>query len=210
LFNSNVTVELLFTVTLLLEQSMTIQYPLLGEPVVVELINTLYVDDNGTIDFLADADLAQGWLIAVRDRIEVSIVLCAVDVDALRELRNAIRLATTIDSKPSSKLFCEAIDTINRAASLSPITRLLRWNGSKPPTLATPPCHVGINSLLSRFAADAIDIIAGTANGEVAICGRPACTMRFLRQHHRRRYCNVRCANADRQSRYYKRASTAP
>ncbi len=33
------------------------------------------------------------------------------------------------------------------------------------------------------------------------VCDRPGCNLSYFRDHHRRRYCNLRCANTDRQYR---------
>lgn len=189
---------------------MPIDYPLLGEPLLIEFLNTKYVDGSRSIDFLADAKLARGWVIALSDRFGAPIDFDLADTAALRLLRDAIRLLTTTSGptqKPKS--IKDAISEINRAVSLAPRTRMLDWNVGRV-TLAAARRPDSIASLLSNLAADAIDIIVGITPSTVEVCSRPECNLRFLRQHHRRRYCNERCASADRQSRYYHRTSTAP
>lgn len=187
-----------------------IDYPLLGEPLLIELVNTVYTDRNGTFDYLGDITLAQGWLTAINDRLGAPITLEVAGTTMLKHLRDATRLLTTTSSPaPNPKRFADAIADINRAAALSPAAPQLQWNRNKP-TLAPTARPNSLESLLSTLACDVIAVIAGNRAGAIETCSRPDCNMRFLRQHHRRRYCNERCASTDRQSRYYKRTAVAP
>jgi predicted RNA-binding Zn ribbon-like protein len=185
----------------------SIDFPILGEPFLVEFINTLYVDGNCVVDFLAEVDRAEGWLAAMRVHLGARIVLDEADTAALRRLRDAIRLLTTTP-RSASRLGRAAVGEINRAAASLPRTPQLAWNRNELVIQPLPqPCSV--EALLATLAADAVDVITGSVPGAIVLCGRPGCNMRYFRDHHRRRYCNVRCASADRQSRYYRRITAA-
>src|SRR3954463_15981483 len=65
---------------------------LLGEPLPVELMNTVSVVDSATRDYLADDDGIAAWLRAVADRITgEGGNASAQPVRPLRELRDALR-----------------------------------------------------------------------------------------------------------------------
>ena len=40
-------------------------YPVLGEPIAVEFVNTLHISPNGSFDFLGDVDLTRWWFDAI-------------------------------------------------------------------------------------------------------------------------------------------------
>ena len=109
---------------------------LLGEPLPVELMNTVSVDRDGTHDALADDGEAAAWLRAVADRIgaEAGTDPGPFDEDtmrpvagALRELRDALRrlaAEATADPRPPATApeltRPEAIATLNALATTWP------------------------------------------------------------------------------------------
>lgn len=181
----------------------TIVYPLLGEPPVVEFVNTLYADADGVTDFLATVDLARGWFGAL-----TPVVLTDVDqIDEparveLVDLRDAIRIvfagSAGADLDVAAAVLERAVNASPPQFRLTPDERGLLARHTVYNT-ATP---AGAAALL----ADAAITIASTPGaGRVVVCDRPACNMRYFQQHRRRRYCNPACANSDRQARFQQR-----
>ena len=180
-----------------------VEYPILGEPLVVEFINTLYIDPTGTFDFLGTVDLARGWFTALEPRIAADVeridepTLCD-----LLELRSAIRDVTEtsdlIQVTPSIRI-------LESAANRSPARISLTCTGSNLLDVQRVHDLSGPDGTIALLAHAAIDIAAKEQPGQVLICDRPACNMRYLQRHRRRRYCNPACANADRQARFQQR-----
>jgi predicted RNA-binding Zn ribbon-like protein len=180
-----------------------IEYPLLGEPPIVEFVNTLYVDRAGTFDFLSTVELARGWFAALEPPILSDVE--RVD-DAVRhgfvELRSAV--LAVIDSSDVTR-FAAALAELESAANASPSSIKVTTDQSGLLTvdtiwdLADP---AGTSALLAHAA---IDVVAGRTAGPILVCDRPGCNMRYLQHHRRRRYCNPACANAHRQARFQQR-----
>lgn len=182
------------------DEPLPIEYPLLGEPPVVEFINTLYVDRNGVIDFLATVDLTRGWFHALEPPILNEIdSINERDRRKFVELRAAIRsVFDATDDGRHDRLLESVVNASPGQLSLSrdsegQLVRLMVFDSST---------SVGA----AAFLADAAITIA-TADGprRVRVCDRPACNMRYFQQHRRRRYCNSACANSDRQTRFQQR-----
>lgn len=177
-----------------------VEYPLLGEPAVVEFINTENVDPDGTFDFLATVDLARGWFRALEPFILTDVE--ALDETArcgLVELRSAIR--TVFDTTRSTNVE-RAIAVVESAINASPGRITLTrddQNRYVRHTVHETSTPAGTAALLADAA---IEIATEPGPGRVLVCDRPACNMRYFQQHRRRRYCNPRCANSDRQSRF--------
>lgn len=180
-----------------------VEYPLLGEPPVIEFINTLYVDPDGVVDFLANVDLARGWFNALEPTI-------LTDVDRIDEparlrfveLRDAIR--SMLDDTESTDLD-SSLELLESTVNASPgRLALIRDEQNQ---LSRHTIHDATNPPgAAAFLADAAITIATTpSGGKVLICDRPACNMRYFQQHRRRRYCNPACANSDRQTRFQQR-----
>lgn len=180
-----------------------IEFPLLGEPPIVEFVNTLYVDRAAAFDFLSTVELARGWFAAVEPSILSDVE--RVD-DAVRqgfvELRSAV--LAVIDSSDVTRVAAAVVE-LESAANASPsrikvttdrsgiFTTDTIWDLSDP---------AGTTALLAHAA---IDVVAGRTPGPILVCDRPGCNMRYLQHHRRRRYCNPACANAHRQTRFQQR-----
>jgi len=185
---------------------LTTSFPLLDEPLVIEFANTDYLDASGPVDYLGTPELVRGWMDEVcPDRIAAPLGVSANDVRSLLELRRCVR--ATLDKPLEVKT--KALRVINDAARLRPTARLLVVTESGKPTLAIPPNINDVEHLMTTLADDTISLLTGTVAEVVRTCDRPGCHMRYLQQHHRRRYCNPRCASADRQARYNRRRTSA-
>lgn len=180
-----------------------IEYPLLGEPPVVEFVNTFYVDPSGSFDFLETVDRARGWFTALEPPILLNVE--RLDETALHdviELRAAIRTVTATNDLASVS---PSLATLQSAANRSPAHIELSCTDSGELNVHRVHDLSGPDGTLAFLAHAAIDIAAGNGPGRLLICDRPACNMRYLQHHRRRRYCNPACANADRQARFQQR-----
>lgn len=183
-----------------------VAYPLLGEPVVVEFINTFYVDPDGVTDFLATVDLARGWFRVLEPSILDDVAtIDDIALSRIVELRSAIR--TLFAARPTTG-FAAAAKIIESAVNARPgQIHLTRDDNGAIESRRIHDVALWADAA-GRLAHDAISIAATPTNGLVLVCDRPACNMRYFQQHRRRRYCNPACANSDRQRRFQQRTRT--
>lgn len=180
------------------------ELPILGEPLLPEFANTLYVGESVRLDVLDRVDWIRAWLgtapcvagLAVPRRIS------GAELDRLRVLRDAVRSLLTRTSGDD----CRAeIAVINDAARRSGGRRLLGISAAGELVVETSRIPSGLDQLVALIASRFIEVVDAGELDLIEVCGRPACTLFYFRDHHRRRYCNARCANADRQARYNRR-----
>lgn len=199
---------------------MSARGPVLGEPLAVELMNTIWADRDGVHDTLDTVDGVRGWLADIAERTRLSgrkiLALSAADIDAtsasLRGLRDGLRrLAAEITNDPrpderSPVASAEAaVALINAAAAATPRWSSLRWTGEGPPTrVAHASDHDGL-AITSTIAEQAIDQFAGEENGRLRACLAPGCVLYFIKSHPRREWCSPGCGNRARVARHYAR-----
>ena len=182
--------------------------PLLGEPVPLELANTVYATQGQLRDGLRTTDDLAAWLSGVRARLVTPLTdahLSTVDETQLvqaRDLRDAVRelAQASVDGiRPPAGV----LDRLNRHAGAGPRWRELRW-GKEPDTLvrtSAPP----VTAALSEIAEATVELFAGPHQGDIRACGAPGCVLYFLRDHPRRAWCSTTCGNRVRAARHYQR-----
>lgn len=173
--------------------------PILGEPLLAEFANTLYVDATTRLDVLDSPSWTVEWLkeapcaagLAHPSRLSND------DVAKLTALRDAVR--ALLERRHNVRAV--DIEVINTAAQSGVIVRRLVSDGNDVQVVrrARPG---GIDTVLSAIALSVLDAVEHGTLDLHQMCDRPGCNLYFFRDHHRRRYCNARCANADRQARY--------
>ena len=178
--------------------------PILGEPLIPEFANTLYVDRLVRVDVLDHPAWISAWLqkapcvagLGAPRRIRTE------DADRLRLLRDALRGLLTRSSGED----CTAeVSVINDAAHPAAHQRLLTLTPAGEFGVVTRTDARGVQRLVATIASHVIDAVECGQLDLNQQCGRPGCNLFYFRDHHRRRYCNSRCANADRQARYHRR-----
>jgi predicted RNA-binding Zn ribbon-like protein len=184
----------------------TYDFPLLGEPLAIELANTLYEAGDHDIDFLAPHGAVQAWLGAVVDRgvttAQAPEVGYGVDERSIVEVRDAAALTARALAAQVAPL-ATSLDTLNRHASqITARSELMEGPNGLEVRLRTDPRTY---NLAAWLAWEGIHLL-GSPTVRVRRCARPACPLLFAQQHARRRYCGPRCANADRQARFNARA----
>ena len=194
--------------------------PLLGEPLPVELMNTVWADQDGVHDSLADPDEALAWLSAVAPRTG----LPAADLTqarpgdradlarALRRLRDALRRlaadATQDDrpaaASPTTDIQAAAAD-VNRAAAAAPRWLAIELAEGAAPRRVTRCARPAPDAAVSQIADAAVALLAGPERESLRACHAPGCVLYFVRQHPRREWCSPACGNRARVARHYLR-----
>lgn len=179
---------------------------MLGEPLIPEFANTLYIDSTIRFDVLERPDWTASWFKQAPCATDLAAPrrFTAAETERLRHLRDAIRHALSGNDEPKRD---GSISLINRAAKLGHPHRLLQWRPGHPLAVVVDSLASPFETLLATIAARFIDAVASHDVNRIRICDRPDCNMYYYQQHHRRRYCNERCANADRQARYNRRVA---
>lgn len=177
--------------------------PILGEPLIAEFANTLYVDRSQRLDVLDHPAWISAWLQQAPCAAGLGAPrrVSAEDAARLLVLRDALRTLLTRRSDTG----CTAEIAIINEAAQSTARRVLTVTAAGELAVADGARPSGIDVVLSAIAGQVIDAVASETLLLNQTCSRPDCNLFYFRDHHRRRYCNMRCANADRQARYHTR-----
>jgi predicted RNA-binding Zn ribbon-like protein len=194
--------------------------PLLGEPLPVELMNTIWADRAGVHDALSETAEAKAWLHAIAPRIDLSIApdldtLAAKDIDdlarRLRTLRDALRrlaAEATDDPRPAAasitKELHDAVGAVNQAASTAPRWSALTWAPGETPARLTC-ANDRSAATVSAIAEEAITLFSQDDRLQIRACLAPGCVLYFLKDHPRREWCSPACGNRARAARHYQR-----
>jgi predicted RNA-binding Zn ribbon-like protein len=188
--------------------------PLLGEPLPIELMNTIWADTDGGHDELTDRAGLLDWLAAVADRAELADLHLAnlrdpAALAAFRALREALRVLAaeaTDDSRPiaahPASAVRRAVAEVNRASALAPSWPELAWTAAGAQQRlrsAAKPWEVA----MSRISGAGVQLFAGP--DELRPCNAPGCVLYFVRDHPRREWCSASCGNRARVARHYAR-----
>jgi predicted RNA-binding Zn ribbon-like protein len=197
--------------------------PLLGEPLPVELMNTIWAGRDGVHDALADPHEAIAWLVSVTSRIDVAIeadLALASDGDrahiarSLQRLRNALRrLAAdaTHDDRLAAASPTQDVETaaaeLNRAAAAAPRWSMIELADGTAPKQVTRSAKSAPEAAYSQIADAAIAMFTGPGRESLRACHAPGCVLYFVKQHPRREWCSAACGNRARVARHYRRHS---
>jgi predicted RNA-binding Zn ribbon-like protein len=191
---------------------------LLGEPLPVELMNTVSAERGRVTDALSNDAETAAWLRAVADRIgaETGTPSELLDEDALqavaedlRQLRDALRrlaAETTADPRPAATApdlaRQDAVDTVNALARTWPE---LSWPADGDPRRV----HRGRGSTarlaVELIAHQGVELFTGPDRDRLRACLAPNCLLYFVKDHGRREWCSTLCGNRIRAARHYRR-----
>jgi len=173
--------------------------PVRGEPLPIELHNTVYAVRGEVTDGLGDASGLRAWLAALGSRLPVAAG--TVDADRLEDfislraaVREALRAATERRRVPD-----EARAKLNRWSARNPQSLHLTRRGSEVRHHGPTPADV----VLGVIAASTIALVSRP--GDLGVCGAPGCVLMFAKDHPRREWCSTACGNRARQARHYAR-----
>jgi predicted RNA-binding Zn ribbon-like protein len=195
--------------------------PLLGEPLPVELMNSLWGDKHGVHDALRGQDGSRSWLLAASLRIAP---MTASDLEALTMfdirrlgdqvvgLRDALRrLAVEITDDPRATDASNmsdlrtAVTVLNETAAYAPSWSRLSWVPNGEPSRQSLSDSLTPFAALSAIAEEAISFFSGDARHKLRACLAPRCLRYFVKDHPRREWCSAACGNRARTARHYQR-----
>jgi predicted RNA-binding Zn ribbon-like protein len=194
--------------------------PLLGEPLPVELMNTIWADRDGVYDALDEPAAAEAWLRAIAPRVGSPFIaaldgLTAVDVariarqlTALRDALRRLAAEATGDPRPAAasvtRELRDAVDTVNRVAAVAPRWSALIWESGDTPTRVSRAGDQAV-AAVSAIADEAIHLFGGDSRLQLRACLAPGCVLYFSKDHPRREWCSSACGNRARAARHYQR-----
>ncbi|MFF4753665.1 CGNR zinc finger domain-containing protein [Streptomyces sp. NPDC002514] len=194
---------------------------LLGEPLPVELMNTIWADRSGVHDALRDPDGIRAWLLAVSPRMDLLVrrdleALSGSDLDRLGSrltgLRDALRrlaAEATGDPRPSAasdtRELDEAVAVLNRAAGDTSSWSALSWTPGQEPSRHACTGGQTTSAAVSAIAEESITMFSQDTRHELRACLAPGCVLYFLKNHPRREWCSAGCGNRARSARHYQR-----
>ncbi|MFI2302981.1 CGNR zinc finger domain-containing protein [Actinacidiphila glaucinigra] len=204
-------------------EEVTTSAVLLGEPLPIELMNTVSVDGGRTRDALADDTDAVDWLRAVSGRLEAETGIRPGPLDAegiravarsLRALRDALRrLASETTGDPRSSPSSvpkpdrqKAISTLNALARAWPE---LRWPADGPISRVYRGDGGETQLAVQVIARQAVELLTGPDRDHLRPCLAPNCLLFFADGHARREWCSPVCGNRARVARHYRRHHTS-
>jgi predicted RNA-binding Zn ribbon-like protein len=181
--------------------------PLAGEPLALDLVNTLALGPDGEdLDLLASPGTAAAWLDAQHDLGRLTGTGADdLDLPALRRLRSAV--ADCVEHarqgrEPPATALAHLNDTM-RAAPASP---RLSWTGTAV-TRTTGRTGDGRRDLAAELAEAAATLLGDPAVTRVRGCAATRCRLLFLPANPRRRWCSpTTCGNRERVARHYRKS----
>jgi predicted RNA-binding Zn ribbon-like protein len=179
-----------------------IEFPVLGEPPAVEFANTLYRSGEEVVDYLATPALVSGWFAAAAQPAPVS--WSDDELGRLRELRDAVHDVLTAEVD-AARPRAASLAAINRCLAAAPVRWTLGWGPGQGMVAGTELSASGVPEVLGRLALGCVESLAGSPASRVRRCEGPGCSMFFVKNHSRRRWCHDSCGHRARQSRYYRR-----
>ena len=200
---------------------------LLGEPLPVELMNTINVGAGGADDVLGDLAGVAAWLNTISDRLspptralvigdgpspgELDESAVGPIAEPLRGLRDALRrLAAEVTRDPRTPAATpvthqDAVDTVNRQCALAPAWPEMTWPVDGDPALRVRSTGRPVDHILSLIAEQATELFTGEQRRQLAACLAPGCDRYFLKVHPRKQWCSALCGNRARVARHYQR-----
>lgn len=183
--------------------SVVFPFPLLGEPLSLDLVNTRIRKDGAEVDLLDKPAALTAWLAAESNRHLCSGTATTADLEAVRAIRDAIAalLAARREGKrPPTK----ALRTVNDVLLTSAPAMKLIWTSAG----LRPRPHPAVrkrDALLHVLAMDAAKLLTGPQAELLRVCEHPDCVLQFLALDPRRRWCSASvCGNRARVARHYR------
>lgn len=183
-------------------------FPLLGEPLALDLVNTRVRRGGVEVDLLESPAALGAWLRAEHGRVAWTGAADAADLANVRTLRDAIdRLLRA--RRSHTRATHADVERVNRALTPGRARPQLGW-GASGPTLKPLPVPTRRHALLHALASDAVTLLTGPCADRVRECAHPDCRLQFVAQNPRRHWCSSQlCGNRARVARHHQRHSQA-
>jgi len=180
-------------------------YPRLGLPLPLELVNTTFASAGQPRDALTTPEDLGAWLRANREHFGKlpTVATTSADLDRFRALRETLRRivgAVAASSRPAAT----DIALVNRLSAAAPRYAHLAWL-QRGPRMTLNETADATTSLLGGVARAAIELLTGSERERISRCQAPGCVLFFLREPRRRHWCSAACGNRARVARHYRR-----
>jgi predicted RNA-binding Zn ribbon-like protein len=181
---------------------------LLGEPLAIDLVNTLVPAAYGG-DLLATPWALEAWVLAEAGRLPAGATgghtLAVEDFSRLREALRALFQAA-LHTTPPPRF---AVARLNAASRAAAAYAQLAWPSDAHPSVrmryATPPAQPAA-VLLGAIARSAMDLLTGPDRDRLRQCEGPGCSLLFVDKRRQRRWCSpFLCGNRVRVARHHRR-----
>ncbi|TDZ76565.1 CGNR zinc finger [Mycobacteroides salmoniphilum] len=193
---------------------------ILGEPLPVELMNTVRGGRGEVRDALDGDEPVYAWLNAMADRIlaesgahTIAFSLedaqfVAGDLRALRDALRCLAAEVTEDPRPptSGMTHTQAVATIN---TLARARAELVWPVDGEPSRAATARGSQARLTVGLIARQAVDFFGGLERHQLRACLASHCVLYFVKEHPRREWCTPKCGNRARVKRHYDRQTVA-
>lgn len=184
-------------------------FPLIGEPLAVDLANTLLERGEGSADLLATPERLSAWCEAEGGRLGVvDTAGVAGRLPEFLALRSAIRelLRALLDGERPSE---QVVNEINAASARVPCISELSWSdaeGQRDVMLSRKRdlADDEVDIALAGIARSAIALAGGPDRALLRVCPAPGCPLMFIARY-RRLWCSTICGNRVRVARHYRR-----
>lgn len=178
-------------------------FTLLGEPLAIDLINTLKTAHTPAVDQLAaPGALAEFWRFQ-SERDPSITALDAEDTRNLRTLIDALVRALDAGTAPESSVLTAA-NTILHAA---PVQSYLSVRDGHLHVEYTTTARTAAEATRATLIQSALDLSEAAAAGRLRHCPAEDCSQIFIATNAKRRWCTAAgCGNRARVSRYAARA----
>lgn len=182
----------------------TARFPLLHEPLALDLANTRIRRDGVDIDLLDSPAALDRWLQAERERVVWMGAAGEEDLAAVRNFRELIDQllhAWHVRQPPSA----EVLSAFNAVLTHTAAPSLLAW-GDAEPQLGPTPHQSPRDVLLRQLATDLLELLLGQDASRLRRCANADCRLQFVAINPRRRWCSsALCGNRARVARHYRR-----
>ena len=175
---------------------------LIGDRPALDLVNTGRLGPDA--DLLATPPTAEAWVRAMAAHLTdvplgTDLAVDSVRLDDLRLVRGAV--AQVLQGRPRAS----SLAVVNRFDTEAAPSWTLDLGPDGAPVALRRVWGSGVDALLGLVAADCVAMVRDGLLDEIAECASPGCQLRFLRGHHRRRFCRPDCAHRTRQAAYQRR-----
>lgn len=167
--------------------------PLLGEPLSLDLLNTVWIDSAGPHDLLDDLTGLQLWL----DTHQLLAPVAHATRVALQAARDAVRAHVEAPDRPVS------VEQLNAVLAHGRLSRTLTDSGPQEVLTVDRPEHLPG----WRAAENYLHLLARDPR-RIRRCRHPACVLRFYdtSPKNNRRWCSMAgCGNRSKAARHYDR-----
>ncbi|MCX2932423.1 ABATE domain-containing protein [Mycobacterium sp. CVI_P3] len=188
-----------------MEKAQVAGFIVAGEPLAVDLADTIITTTDPATDLLSDEATCRLWWSLERDRMpeRATTPTLALTVELRRAVRDLLD-AHVAGTAPDPA----AVEYVNDVAAGVTATR--RLEHTRAGWTAVTTHHVPANRrhelALGAVTDSLMDLLAGPANKRLRRCQNPSCSMLFVATDARRKFCTQNiCANRTRVARHYHR-----